>query len=309
MTAAAPAPAAPPVPESDAHPLRAAAWMTGALVCFSSMAVAGREVASDLDTFELMMWRSVIGFVIVVAVLAGKGDLRSLRIRRTGLHLVRNVAHFTGQNLWFFAVTLVPLAQLFAFEFTNPIWVAILAPLVLGEKMTRHRIFAALMGFAGILIVAQPWGAAFALGPGQIAAALCAIGFAFTVMTTKMLSRTESTASILFMMTLTQAGMGLLCAGYDMDVAVPDAGALPLVLVVAVAGLTAHFCITSALSCAPATVVAPMEFLRLPLIAAVGAMFYDEPLMLSVFLGAALVLAGNLVNIHGQRKAAAAARG
>ena len=298
---------APPTPESEARPLTAAAWMAGALVCFSSMAVAGREVASDLDTFELMTYRSIIGLVIVCAVLAARGELRDVRIRRTRLHVLRNIAHFTGQNLWFFAVTMVPLAQLFAFEFTNPLWVAVLAPLVLGEAMNRWRAVAASMGFCGILIVARPWQEGFAFGPGEIAAALCAIGFAFTVMTTKMLSRTESTASILLMMTLTQTVFGLVCAGYDGDMALPSAESLPLVLVVAAAGLTAHFCITSALGCAPATVVAPMEFLRLPLIAVVGAVFYAEPLLWTVFVGGAVVLAANLVNIHGQRMAARAA--
>ncbi|MGG7566241.1 DMT family transporter [Rhodovulum sp. DZ06] len=297
-------PVTPPVPEAESRPLRAAAWMTGALICFSSMAVAGREASGELDTFEIMTWRSIIGLFIVCTLLGVRGELRGLRVQRVKLHVVRNLFHFTGQNLWFFAVTMIPLAQLFAFEFTNPLWVAILAPLVLGEKMTRTRVLAAALGFIGILIVARPGEASF--GVGEAAAAVCAIAFAFTTMTTKMLSGTESTGSIMFMMTLTQAVFGLVCAGIDLDIAFPSMAYAPYVIVIALAGLTAHFCIANALSCAPATVVAPMEFLRLPLIAAIGAMLYDEPLLWTVFAGGAVVMAANLINIHGQRKAAAA---
>ena len=69
---------------------------------------------------------------------------------------LRNIFHFTGQNLWFWAITVIPLAQVFALEFTAPLWVALIAPFVLGERMTRARALAAGLGFVGILIVARP---------------------------------------------------------------------------------------------------------------------------------------------------------
>lgn len=293
--------AAAPVSRGD-RPLVAAAWMGGALVCFSTMAVAGREVSVHLDTFELMAYRSVIGALIVVAALSATGKLGDVRMRKMKLHLARNVAHFTGQNLWFHAVTLIPLAQLFAYEFTNPLWVALLAPLILGETMTRTRLLAAALGFAGILIVARPGAAQF--GEGQIAALCAAMGFAGSVIFTKMLSRTETTGSILFWMTAMQTVFGFVCAGIDGDVALPGAGSLHWVVLVAFCGLTAHFCVTSALTCAPASVVAPMEFLRLPMIAMVGMLLYGEPLEAAVFLGAGVVLAANLMNLRAERRRA-----
>ncbi|MFT4793805.1 MAG: drug/metabolite transporter (DMT)-like permease [Paracoccaceae bacterium] len=290
----------------DGRPLRAAAWMSGAMLCFSSMAVAGREVARlGISPPELMMWRSFIGVAIIVAILGARGSLSTVRVRRTPMHLIRNAAHFTGQNLWFFAVATIPLAQLFAFEFTSPIWVAILAPLVLRERFTRTRVLSATLGFIGILIVARPGTAP--LGLEHAAAALCAIAFAFNVMTTKMLSRTESTASILLMMTVTQSVFGIVATYFYSGITLPDLSSVPLIVVVALAGLTAHFCLTSALGCAPATVVAPMEFLRLPLIAVVGVMVYGEPLEIAVFAGGAVVLAANLLNIRAERRARALA--
>jgi drug/metabolite transporter (DMT)-like permease len=280
---------------------RAAMWMCGAIASFSLMAVAGREVSFDLDTFELMMYRSLIGAVIVTGIGIATFRLPEIRTRRIRLHFLRNVFHFTGQNLWFYGVAMIPLAQLFAFEFLTPIWVALLAPLVLGEAMTRTRAFAIFLGFLGILVVARPGLSPF--GPGHLAAALCAIGFAGTTLATKELSRTESVWTILFWMTWMQALFGLICAGYDGVIHLPRPESVKWVVIVGLCGLTAHMSITQALRCAPASVVAPMDFLRLPIIAIVGMLVYGEPLEVPVFLGAGLILTGNLINIRAARRA------
>jgi drug/metabolite transporter (DMT)-like permease len=285
--------------QSEGNIGRAALWMIGAIVSFSMMAIAGREVLGNLDTFELMMYRSLIGAVIVTAIGAATGRLAQVRTRKFRLHAVRNVFHFAGQNLWFFGVSVIPLAQLFAFEFTTPIWVALLAPLVLGEVMNRTRAVAVLLGFIGILIVARPGFSP--LGVGHLAAVTAAIGFAGTVLATKLLSRTETVWTILFWMTWMQALFGLVCAGIDGDIALPLMADVMWVAVVGLGGLTAHLSITSALQCAPASIVAPMDFTRLPIIAVVGMVLYDEPLEVAVFVGAAFILTGNLLNIRAGR--------
>lgn len=288
-------------PEGDTT--RAALWMTGAVASFSLMAVAGREATHDLDTFELMMYRSLIGAALVTGFGAAKGLLPRARTRQLRLHVVRNVFHFAGQNLWFYGVALIPLAQLFAFEFTTPIWVALLAPLLLGERMTRTRAMAIGLGFLGILLVARP--GLSPLGVGHLAAALAAVGFAGNFLATKQLSRTEGVWTILFWMTWMQVVFGFVCAGIDADIALPRAESAIWVVLVGICGLTAHLSVTSALRCAPASIVSPMDFGRLPLIAVVGMIFYDEPLELAVFAGAALILTGNLMNIRaGRRKVA-----
>jgi drug/metabolite transporter (DMT)-like permease len=290
MTTPIPAilPAPPPV-------LRAALWMIGAIGSFSAMAVAGREASFDLDTFEIMLYRSIVGVIIVFAILTLTGRWGQVTRRHPGLQIFRNLAHFSGQNLWFYAVTVIPLAQVFALEFTSPLWVLVLSPLVLGERMTPMRTLAAVMGFIGILIVARP--SPESLNPGVITAALSAICFAFTIMLTKKLTRTESIACILFYLTTTQVVFGLIAAGYDGDIALPSADSLPWVVVIGCAGLLAHFCLTNALSIAPATVVIPIDFTRLPVIAVVGMLLYNEPLDLFVFAGALVIFAGNYLNI------------
>jgi drug/metabolite transporter (DMT)-like permease len=274
--------------------------MLGAIASFSLMAVAGREIASELDTFELMFYRSLIGLPFVgLLVMLSPAGVRQLRPARPGNHVVRNLIHFTAQNLWFYGVAAIPLSQLVALEFTNPIWVALLAPLLLGERMTGARWIAAALGFAGVLVVAQPgvtplaWGHAAGLG--------AALGFALTAILTRRIAGQDSVLCILFWMTLSQAAMGTLCA-LPGGIPWPSPGLLPWVAVTGLCGLTAHFSLTSALAHAPASVVAPMEFARLPVIAGLGAALYAEPVVISVFLGAALIFSGNVFNLWSERR-------
>lgn len=280
--------------------LRAAIWMIGAITAFTLMAVAGRAVSFDLDTFEIMLYRSLIGMALVWSIAGLAGTLGQVQRDRLDLHLLRNLFHFSGQNLWFYAITVLPLAQVFALEFTSPIWVLLLSPLLLNERITRVGLHAALLGFLGILIVTRP--NPTELDIGLVAAALAAVCFAFTAIFTRRLTRHESITSILFWLTLIQAVFGAICAGFDGDVALPSAQTAPWLLAIGVAGLMAHFCLTKALSIAPASVVMPIDFVRLPVIMAVGMLLYDEPFDILVLVGAVLIFAGNWLNLtRGQR--------
>ena len=274
---------------------RATFWMAGAIVSFTSMAIAGRAVSIELDTFEIMLFRSLVGIVIVVTLARAAGTLGQVRRTRMGLQVLRNAAHFTGQNLWFFALPLIPLAQVFALEFTTPIWVILLAPLILGERITPIGLLAAALGFAGVMIVTRPTGAT--LSPALFAAGAAAIFFALTALFTRRLTRTETITNIMFWLTVLQAIFGLVAAGIDGDIAWPTAAALPWVLVIGCAGLAAHFCLTTALSLAPANIVMPIDFIRLPAIAVVAALIYDEALDPWVFAGAAVIFGANYLNL------------
>ena len=284
--------------DTDSRPLLAAMWMGGAIASFLLMAVAGREVQTEMNSFELMAWRSAIGFVIICAILSRKG-FAQIRSTVPLLHVKRNILHFTGQNLWFFGLTVLPLGQLVALEFTNPVWVAILAPFFLGEKFTALKAFVALLGFAGVLIVAQPGVAP--LEVGHFAALGAALGFAFNTIYTRKIMAYDTVLCVLFWMTASQAVMGAIL-GAPGGIPLPSAQVFPWLVLVGITGLSAHFCLTSALSHAPATVVAPMEFLRLPIITIVGAYLYGEPLVASVFLGGAVIFTANLLNISASRK-------
>ena len=288
----------------SSNPAKAAAWMMGAVVSFVAMAVAGRALMTGMNTFELMLYRSLVGFAIVCVVIArSQAGLSQVRTTHFTLHLKRNLFHYTGQNLWFFAVALVPLSQLVALEFTNPIWVALLAPFLLGEALTRTRVLAALLGFVGVVIVAQPGRAPLEIG--HVAALASAVGFALNTIFTRQIMRYDRVLCVLFWMTLLQ-GSASLVLSLPGGIPLPSADNLVWIVVVGVTGLSAHYALTSALGHAPASIVAPMEFVRLPLIAVVGALLYGEELKVSVFAGAALIVAGNLLNLHAETRRARA---
>lgn len=282
--------------EAVHRPLAAALWMTGSIASFTAMAVAGRSVAGVHDTFEIMTWRSVIGLALVLGVAAALGRLGEIRADRIPSHIARNLFHFAGQNLWFWALTVIPLAQVFALEFTSPVWVILLAALFLGERLSAAKLAAAALGLAGIWVVAQPDFAA--LDMGVVAAAASAVCFAATAILTKALTRGESIVSILLWLALIQLCLGLATAGWDGELRLPTAATLPWLAVIGICGLFAHFCLTTALSLAPASIVVPVDFARLPVIAGVGWFLYGEAVGLNVWAGAALIFAAILVNLR-----------
>lgn len=287
--------------ETRIQPLKAAAWMMGSVISFSAIAIAGRQVAATHDSFEVMTVRSLVGFLILIVSGSLTGHLRRVSTARLAGHFARNIVHFAGQNLWLIALGLIPLAQVFAIEFTSPLWVILLGPIFLAEKLTAPRLMAAGLGFAGILIVTRP--GMGMMNWGTLAAAGAAVSFASVSIMTKRLTRGISVFGILFWLTAMQFVFGLICAGYDGAITLPTAQTLPWLCLIGVAGLMAHLSLTSALALAPAGFVVPIDFLRLPLIAVVGSLFYAEPFDPYTILGGAVIFAGILWNIRAQLRA------
>lgn len=291
-----------PNPVAPDRPGLAAVWMIGAIVSFSTMAVAGREAGLTFDTFEIMTYRSAVGILIMLAVLTAMRRWNEVSRANLTLHGARNLAHFTAQNLWFYAITVIPLAQVFALEFTSPLWVIVLAALFLGERMTWLKAGVGVIGFLGVLLVVRP--GAVPLSAGMLAAAAAAFGFAVTAIFTKKLTQRESILSIMLYLTAMQLGFGLICSLADGQIAWPETGQWGWLITIGVCGLAAHFCLTTALSLAPASLVMPVDFVRLPLIAIIGVLLYQEALDWAVLAGASLIFGANYLNILASQRAA-----
>ena len=276
-------------------------WMLGAMISFTLMAVSGRELFSSLDTFEIMLYRSLVGILLVLSFGRYYKTLHQIRVENLSLHFIRNISHFGGQNFWFYAIALIPFSQLFAFEFSTPLFIVFLAPIFLGELLTKEKLIAAAIGFLGIMLVARP--DLNTISWALIAAFLLPVCFAATAIATKLLTRKFSLTCILFWLVIMQTVFSLICAGYDFDIRIPTQTDLPFLLVVSVTGLTAHLCMTKAFSLAPVSVVMPIDFVRLPLISVVGYLFYSEVLTWYIILGSALVFVGNYINIKAEERA------
>ncbi len=286
--------------QSSSSLMKAAGWMAGWLSLMLVVAVAGREASRELPVVVLLVLRSVIGLLLLYPLVHVSGGLSILRTQRLRLHAMRNVAHYAAQYGWFVAITLIPLGHVVAIEFTMPIWTALLAAAFLGERLTVWKGLAVLLGVIGVVMIVQPSPSA-GISAGQGIALAAAVGFAVALTMTKSLTRTENPVAILFWMLVLQTLFGLLPA-----LAVwrwPSAGAWPWVLLVAIGGTFSHYCMARALKHADATVVVPIDFIRVPLTALAGYWLYAERFDLLAATGAALILAGNSINLMKQRGA------
>ena len=277
--------------------LKAALWMLGTLTSLACMAIAGRELSAELSTLQILFFRSIVGLAVILLVIWRAG-WHHLRTQRPGLQILRNLAHYTGQYGWFYGISLLPLAQVFALEFTTPIWAALLAPLLLGESITLRRALAVAIGFGGILIVVRP--GVMPISPAALAVLAAAIGYAFAYILTKKLTRTETPLAIVFYMCLIQLPLGLIPSLFDW--VTPTSAMWPWIGLVSVTALSAHYCLARAFSLVDAVVVVPMEFLRLPLIAVAGLLFYGEALDPWVLGGAVMICAGNFMNVWSESR-------
>lgn len=275
-----------------------AGWLTLMLV----IAIAGREATRELSVFQVMLLRSSIGLVLIAPLVRAAGGLAALRTQRLRDHALRNIVHYAAQYGWFAALTMIPLAQVVAIEFTMPIWTVLLAAAFLGERITAAKTIAVVLGLAGVTLIVRPGGAGGVGGiaPGQFVALAAALGFAVSVVMVKSLTRSDGAIVIIFWMLVLQSLIGLIPALATWRW--PSPAAWGWVLVVAFCGTYSHYCMARALAHADATIVVPMDFLRVPLTALAGWLIYAERLDLLTVLGAALILGGNLLNT---RRAAA----
>lgn len=269
-------------------------WMTGTLASFCLMAVAARELTGELSIFQALFFRSVIGLICLALVYIGLSNKPKISYKRLKLHVLRNVIHFAGQYGWFVGIALLPLANVFALEFTVPVWTALIAALFLKESITRKKVLSITLGLMGVLIIVKPGVGIFELASLVVIGAAMCYAVAYTA--TKALIVTESPFSILFYMCLIQLPIGLV--GSLNGWLWPEGMQWLWLTLIGITALSAHFCISKAMSHADVTVIVTLDFLRLPLIALVGVLLYQEAFELSLILGAAVMLLGNLLNTY-----------
>ncbi len=288
---------------SSAAPVRAVQWMAGTLVSFTLVGVATREltVGADLEIFQVLFLRAAVGLVIV-APFVMRGGWVSVKTANLRLHGLRNTLLYGASYAWYFGIAVLPLANVFALEFTAPVWVAVLAVVFLKERMSAGRAVAVAFGIAGAFVILRPGVDEFSIASLIVLAG--AFGFACSHTLTKGLTRDDRPLIFLFWMAAMQVPFAAIPA---IVVWAPmDANAWMWAAVMGAAATSAHYCLTRALTLADATIVVPMDFLRVPLIAVVGFLVYAEPIDIWVLAGAAAIFAGNYYNLWREHRAVAA---
>jgi drug/metabolite transporter (DMT)-like permease len=278
---------------------RVVLWMVGALLSFSVMAVSIRELSrAGLSIFEILAIRSGVALFVLLTLLAVRKDLRVHALpRRMGLNLFRNTVHYASQYSWALSLTMLPLATVFALEFTMPAWTAVLAVWFLHERLTPSRLGVVILGLIGVLVILRPGIAGF--NPAAILVLLAAFGYAITMITTKQLTKTETTFGIVFWMAVIQLPLSLIGSDPTVFLRFEARHILPAIGV-GIAGLTSHYCLSNAFRSGDATLVVPLDFMRIPLIAVVGWAFYGERLDVFVLLGAMIIVSGVLWNLRSE---------
>ena len=278
--------------------MHAVLWMMGAIISFCLMAVGARELSGQLDTFEVLTLRGLVGLIIVMGIIYWRRQPVLFVTQRTKTHLVRNLFHFYGQASWFFALGMIPLAQVFAIEFTVPLWVLFLSALFLAERITWRKIVAITFGMAGVLAVVRP--ESQGLSTGMLVMLFGAIGFATAVIYNKRLVATEHPLTIVFYMTLMQIPISAMLTGGDWTM--PTVSGWFWIVVVGVLGISAHYCASKAMQTAEVSSIMAMDFLRLPLVALLGMLLYNEIFDWWVVLGGGLMIVGNMIGQDVWRK-------
>lgn len=283
---------------------RGALWMIGASLGFTVNSAFVKTLrAEELDTFQIAFARALFSLVALAPFCysAGAGVWRS---KAPGLQLVRSVCAALGMIFGFYAVGLLPLAEFTALTFTLPLFVVLLAVLMLKEEVRWRRWLATIAGFLGVLIMVRPGAAAF--DPAALVALASVLGIALAVMMVKKLPAGESHVTMLIYFCLTSIALSIGPALYFWQW--PDVGQWLLLAAVGFLGVGSQAMIIRAYRVGEASFVAPFDYLKLILAGLIGFLVFAEVPDAWTALGA-LVIVGSTFYIArrdaAQRKAPA----
>ncbi len=278
-------------------PVRAALLIVFAGVLFSSMNAMIRHVSSELHPLEIVFFRSLFGFAAMMPWLSRQG-LGVLRTRRPGLIGLRTLLGFVSMATWFSALAIVPLGNAVALGFTAPLFAAVAAVIVLHEVIRARRITALVVGFGGMLIILRP--GVQSIGTGEVMVVVSALTMALSVITMKVLTRTEQVGSLVVYQTMLTTPIALIPALFVWTW--PSAEMWMWVVLIGVVASTAHMAFTRAFSLADTMYLMPFDYLRLPQVAFLGWALFGEPTDLYTWTGAAVIAASSVYVAHREAK-------
>ncbi len=276
----------PPESTRGNNPVAGVLWMLLTGLCFVAVTATVKVVGPGVPPAQSAFLRYLLGLVFVIPmirpILRAKVSPRGWR-----LFALRGVAHTIGVILWFYAMTQIPIAEVTAMNYLNPIYVTIMAALFLGERLAARRIMAIVVAFLGALIILRP--GIREVSPGHIAMLVTAAVFAVGYLVAKIMADETSPAVVVGMLSLTVTiGLAPFAWWVWVPVTWEQLAWLFLVSVFATAG---HFSMTMAFKSAPLTVTQPVTFLQLVWATLLGALVFDEPADIYVILGGAMIIA------------------
>jgi drug/metabolite transporter (DMT)-like permease len=292
MIAAVSAPA-----EHSQHPVLGIAYKLASVVCLAAMAACVKYLGPDVPPGQTVFFRGSMAMFVVAFVAWRTDGLHVLKTANWQAHALRSIAGTASMFCWFSALTMIPLAEMTAISFTIPLFLTVLAMLVLGERIHWYRWTALGIGFAGVVIIVAPQlasdvGSALGVTVGLASAILAS----FALMFLRRMSGREHVLTITFYFFLTSSSVGLLSAlfgGWPM----PTTSQWLVLLLIGVFGVGGQLLMTYSYRHAEASMLAPLDYVNLLVSVAIGFYVFAEIPHVSTWVGAPLVMAAGVIII------------
>ncbi len=243
---------------------RAIVWMVVSVICFSVMSLCVKQASNaGVEPFQIVFARVLFGFIVILpfAVIAGPRSV--LATKRPLRHMLRSMVGVSAMAMLFFAFSKLNMTETVALNFTVPFFVTIGAVLFLGETIRMRRIAATVVGFLGVLVVAQPWSQALVWA--QLLPLLAAVLMATAFLVVKDLVKTESTIRMVtfqgfWMSVYTVVPAMLVWKNLSLEIWI-------LLIVAGFIATAGQWALTLAARQGEASAVMPFDYLRLPFVA------------------------------------------
>ena len=272
-----------------------------AMFLFTGMSAIIKATSDAVPPGEAVFFRSLFAIPVIVAWLALRGDLAlGLRSRNPMMHVRRGVLGTSSMGMMFAGLGLLPLPEVTAIGFATPVFTVILAALILGETIRIFRISAVLVGLFGVLIMLWPrLGGGAGVDQGATLGAFLVLGAtlcrALVQIQVRVMVETEPASAIVFYFSATAAALSLLTLPFGW--VVPDPRTAALLVSAGLLGGVAQMLITSAFRFAPASMLAPYDYASMLFAILLGYFVFAELPTLVMLIGAAVVIASNVLVI------------
>jgi len=284
--------------------LRGAFWAVMTALSFAVMMTSVHFLGGKFDAFEIVFVRAVVGLFLVVPLVSRSG-FGALRTTQMPMHVVRTLFALFAMATLYYALATLPIAEATVLTFLIPLFTTIAAGTVLRETVGIHRWSATLVGFCGALVIIRP-GLVEVSAP-VLLAVLSSLLYAGAWSSVKILTRKDSAGVTVFWMNVLMVPLTAVPLAF-VWVTPAWSDVIPL-LVMALAGWSAHFCQARTFEHADASAVMPFDFLRLPIAAVLGYAVFRESVGLYTWVGGAIIFAaGYYITLRESKRRRAAAR-
>jgi drug/metabolite transporter (DMT)-like permease len=265
-----------------------AAWMILAGFCWTIMTILVRQLSADYSSFEILFFRNLVS-VCILLPLAMRSGLSSLKTQRLPLHSLRALLSYIGVLLLFYGIANIPLPDVTALSFTQPLFVVILAALILKEAVNGARWIAVIAGFVGLLVIVRPGVVAVELA--TVLVLLSAFSYAVSNICVKRLMTTDTANQSVFYFNLLMLPIALIPALFVW--VTPALADLPLFVAIGVNGTIAVYAYARSFTLADASAVMPFDFLRMPMAATAAFLLFSETGDIWTWVGSVIIFASS----------------